>query len=126
VYVDFAGNGALRQAIHTRFTQLAYSCSIGGTHVEQLAGARDLPGPKATLFFAPAQVKKRSTDWGPAEFGQRLVTAWHGFRAQVSDPATPWLVVQNHPGADAAQAAYATVLGGKGDPRLGHMVSLGR
>jgi Protein of unknown function (DUF2855) len=125
VYVDFAGNGGLRQAIHSRFTRLAYSCSIGGTHVEQLAGARDLPGPKATLFFAPAQVKKRSTDWGPAEFSQRLVSAWHGFRAQVSDPATPWLVVQNHVGADAAQAAYTTVLGGQGDPRLGHMVSLG-
>ncbi|MDO9285573.1 MAG: DUF2855 family protein, partial [Aquabacterium sp.] len=84
VYVDFAGNGGLRQAIHSRFTQLAYSCSIGGTHVEQLAGARDLPGPKATLFFAPAKVKKRSADWGSAEFSQRLVSAWHGFRAQVS------------------------------------------
>ena len=124
VYVDFAGNGALRKAIHTRFTHLAYSCSIGGTHVAQLAGARDLPGPKATLFFAPAQVRKRSTDWGPAEFGQRLVAAWHGFRAQVSDPAAPWLVVQTHNGPAAVQAAYSLVLGGKGDPRLGHMLSM--
>ncbi len=124
VYVDFAGNGALRQAVHTRFTKLAYSCSIGGTHVEQLAGARDLPGPRATLFFAPAQVKKRSADWGAAEFGQRLVAAWHGFRAQVSGSATPWLVVQTHAGANAVQTAYTTVLGGKGDPRTGHMLSL--
>ena len=124
VYVDFAGNGALRQAIHSRFTKLAYSCSIGGTHVKQLAGARDLPGPKATLFFAPAQVKKRSSDWGPAELGQRLVTAWHGFLAQVSDAAPPWLVVQTHTGANAVQAAYASMLGGKGDPRQGHMLSL--
>ena len=124
VYVDFAGNGALRQAIHTRFTQLAYSCSIGGTHVEQLAGARDLPGPKPTLFFAPAQVKKRSSDWGPAEFGQRLVSAWHGFRNQVSSATPPWLVVQTHTGANAVQTAYAMVLGGKGDPRQGHRLSL--
>ena len=125
VYVDFAGNGALRQAIHSRFEKLAYSCSIGGTHVQQLAGARDLPGPKATLFFAPAQIKKRSADWGPAEFGQRLVSAWHGFRAQVTDAAAPWLVVQTHVGTNAVQAAYATVLGGKGDPRRGHMLSMG-
>ena len=124
VYVDFAGNGGLRQAIHTRFTALAYSCSIGGTHVEQLAGARDLPGPKATLFFAPAQVKKRSTDWGPAEFSQRLVAAWHGFRAQVSDPAAPWLVVQQHRGPAAVTTAYAAVLGGRGDPRGGHLLSI--
>ncbi len=124
VYVDFAGNADLRLAIHSRFGRLAYSCSIGGTHVENLRGARELPGPRATLFFAPAQVKKRSTEWGAAEFGRRLVSAWHGFRAQVSEPASPWLVVQQHRGADAAQAAYALVLGGKGDPRIGHMVSL--
>ena len=40
-----------------RFTALRYSCSIGGTHLTQLAGAKDLPGPRATLFFAPAQGK---------------------------------------------------------------------
>ncbi len=124
VYVDFAGSGPLRQAIHTRFSRLAYSCSIGGTHVEQLAGAKDLPGPKATLFFAPAQVKKRGAEWGPAEFGQRLVTAWHGFRQQVANSNPPWLVVQQHPGAQAVQAAYAQVLAGRGDPRLGHMLAL--
>ncbi len=124
VYVDFAGNGGLRKAIHTRFTQLAYSCSIGGTHVEQLAGGRDLPGPRPVLFFAPAQVKKRSADWGAAEFNRRLVAAWHGFRARVGDPAAPWLVVQQHQGGSAVQAAHALVLGGQGDPRLGHLLSL--
>ena len=124
IYVDFAGNGALRKAVHARFTQLAYSCSIGGTHVEQLAGGRDLAGPKPVLFFAPAQIKKRSAEWGSAEFGRRLVAAWHGFRAQASDPAAPWLVVQTHLGADAVQAAHALVLSGRGDPRLGHMLSL--
>ena len=124
IYVDFAGNSALRSAIHHRFVALAHSSSIGGTHVEHLGGARDQPGPRATLFFAPAQVKKRSTDWGPGEFGKRLVTAWHGFRARVAQPGAPWLVVQQHRGADAVAAAYAQVLGGKGDPQLGHVLSL--
>lgn len=124
VYVDFAGSGPLRLAIHSRFSRLAYSCSIGGTHVDDLRGAKDLPGPKATLFFAPAQVKKRSSEWGPAEFGQRLVTAWHGFRQQVAADDPPWLVVQQHHGAAAVQAAYAQVLAGRGDPRLGHMLGL--
>ena len=124
VYVDFAGSSPLRQAIHTRFSRLAYSCSIGGTHVDELRGAKDLPGPKATLFFAPAQVKKRSSEWGPAEFGRRLVTAWHGFRQQVAASDPPWLVVQQHAGPAAVQAAYAQVLAGRGDPRLGHMLAL--
>ncbi len=124
VYVDFAGSGPLRQAVHTRFTRLAYSCAIGGTHVDDLGGAKDLPGPRSTLFFAPAQVKKRSADWGPAVFGQRLVAAWHGFRDQVVASEPPWIVVQQHQGAAAVQQAYALVLAGQGDPRLGHMLAL--
>ncbi len=125
VYIDFAGNADLRRQIHTRFTNLKYSCSIGGTHVEQLGGAKDLPGPRATLFFAPAQIKKRQGDWGPAELGKKLVAAWHAFRAKASTPDAPWLRVEHHEGPEAVQAAYAGVLGGRGDPRLGHMLTLG-
>lgn len=124
VYVDFAGNGSLRQAIHTRFVRLAYSCSIGGTHVDQLAGGRGLPGPRPVLFFAPAQVKKRAADWGPAEFNRRMVAAWHAFRHRAGDGETPWLQVQRHDGPAAVLAVYAQVLGGRGDPRVGHVLSL--
>lgn len=124
VYVDFAGNGGLRRSIHSRFTRLAYSCAIGGTHVEHLAGSRDLAGPKPVLFFAPAQAKKRNTDWGPEVFGQRLVAAWHAFLVRVNDPSAPWVTVQRHAGGTAVQAAHATVLAGKGDPRVGHVLTL--
>jgi hypothetical protein len=123
VYVDFAGSGPLRQAVHTRFNRLAYSCSIGGTHISELGGAKDLPGPRPTLFFAPAQVKKRHADWGATSFGERLVAAWHGYRQQVAAANPPWLVVQRHQGAAAVQAAHAEVLAGRGDPRLGHMLA---
>lgn len=124
VYVDFAGNAALRRAVHTRFENLAYSCSIGGTHVSELGGAKDLPGPKPALFFAPAQVKKRMGDWGAAEFGLRMVNAWHAFTAHVMNPVAPWLTVEHHDGPEAVQAAYAQVLGGRSDPRVGHILSL--
>lgn len=124
VYVDFAGNGTLRKTIHSRFTALAYSCSIGGTHVDQLAGGRDLPGPRPVLFFAPAQVKKRHSDWGAAGFNERMARAWHAFIQLVSQPSAPWLVVEHHSGPDAVNAAHALVLGGRGDPRRGHMLSL--
>jgi len=124
VYIDYAGNAQLRHDIHHRFARLRYSCSVGGTHVEQLGGARDLPGPRATLFFAPAQVKKRQGDWGAGELGSRLVRSWHAFRAQATDPAAPWLRVQRHEGAEAALAAYREVLAGRGSPQLGHIVSL--
>lgn len=124
IYVDFAGNAPFRKALHTHCTGLVYSSSIGATHVSDMGGARDVPGPKATLFFAPAQIKKRSADWGPQGLGQRLVQSWQAFVARVTDPAHPWLRVEQHHGPAAVQAAYQQVLGGKGDPRLGHMLSL--
>jgi hypothetical protein len=92
--------------------------------VEQLGGAKDLPGPRATLFFAPAQIKKRNSEWGADVLGQRLLHAWQGFVAKVSDPTAPWLVVENHRGAAAVASAYAEVLRGHGDPRVGHILSL--
>ena len=124
VYVDFAGNSDLRRAIHTRFVNLKHSSSIGGTHVEHLGAAKDLPGPRATLFFAPAQIKKRAAEWGPAGLNQRLVAAWQAFSKAVAQPGTPWLVTQTHHGRAAVEAAYGQVLSGRGDPRLGHMLQV--
>ncbi|TAL66277.1 MAG: DUF2855 family protein, partial [Burkholderiaceae bacterium] len=77
---------------------------------------------RATLFFAPAQIKKRQGDWGGDVLGQRLLTAWQNFLARVADPA--WLTVAQHRGPDAVQAAYAQLLAGGGDPRVGHMLSM--
>lgn len=124
VYVDFAGNAALRKDIHSRFTNLKYSCSIGGTHVENLGGSKDLAGPRPVLFFAPAQIKKRITDWGGAEFGKRMVLAWKAFTQAVSQANPPWVQVEQHQGAQAVSQAYTQVLAGRGDPRVGHMLSL--
>jgi NADPH:quinone reductase-like Zn-dependent oxidoreductase len=123
VFVDFAGNTSLRGAVHARFPGLAYSCSIGGTHVDQLGGTKGLPGPRPVLFFAPARIEKRHADWGEAEFSQRLVQAWQRFTERVTQPASPWLVVQHHLGPQAVQAAYAQVLAGRGDARVGHLLS---
>lgn len=124
IYVDFAGNGGLREAIHTRFANLRYSCSIGGTHVEQLRGGRNLPGPKATLFFAPTQIAKRRADWGGAEYGRRVVQAWHSFVQRVRNSQPPWLTLHEHRGAAAVSSAYNLVLAGQGDARAGHILSL--
>ncbi|CAN5647417.1 DUF2855 family protein [soil metagenome] len=124
VYVDFAGNAGLRKQVHARFTNLKYSCSIGGTHVEQLGSGKDLAGPRPVLFFAPAQIKKRIGEWGTAEFGKRMVAAWQAFLQRVMNAETPWLKVERHYGAAAVTAAYAHVLAGRGDPRTGHVLSL--
>jgi hypothetical protein len=124
VYIDFAGNAGLRKNIHTRFANLKYSCSIGGTHVDQLGTGKDLPGPRPILFFAPAQIKKRNADWGAAVYREKLVQAWAAFRATVGNVKAPWLVAEHHKGPAQVQAAYAKVLAGQGDPRSGQVLSL--
>jgi hypothetical protein len=123
VYVDYAGNAALRRRIHTHFTALAYSCSVGGTHVQELGGAKDLPGPKATLFFAPAQIAKRRNDWGGAVLQQRLLQGWQAFAQRVSQEEPAWLEVQTHTAASASQA-YQALLQGKLSPRAGQVWTL--
>ncbi len=124
VYVDFAGNASLRRSIHASFPNLKYSCSIGGTHVTDLGSGRDLVGVKPVLFFAPAQVKKRTEEWGGAEFGKRMVQAWQSFTTSVTTAKLAWLQPQYQSGFAAVTETYAQVLSGRSDPRMGHILSI--
>ena len=122
VYVDLAGNASLRQQVHTHMQALTYSCSIGGAHVQALGSAKDLPGPRAVLFFAPAQIKKRQADWGAAVLQQRLLQAWQQFAHTVTHSTPPWLHVVEHQGAEAGLALYQQMLRGQLPPVEGHVL----
>jgi hypothetical protein len=125
IYIDFAGNADLRGRIHSRFVNLKYSCSIGGTHVDQLGAkgaGKNLPGVRATLFFAPAQIKKRSTDWGPARLQGRLLAAWQAVTDRATRADAPWLLARQHQGTAAFNAVYQEVLKGSNNPGIGHVL----
>lgn len=113
VYVDMSGNAALRATIHGHWQdRLAYSCSVGGTHWEDLGGGKGLPGPRPVLFFAPAQGKKRVAEWGPAEFERRLAGAWSAFLERARDPQRSWLQVVSAQGRQAVESTYSALLEG--------------
>jgi len=122
VYVDMAGNGAVRRRVHEHFgARLVHSCTIGATHWDQAGGDdRDLPGPKPAFFFAPARIQRRTADWGPAELQRRLGQAWSGFRSF----SEGWLEVQRSCGRDAVARVYEATLAGRTEPRHGHVLSL--
>lgn len=129
VYVDFSGDAPLRRAVHTHFDNtLAFSSSIGGTHWQALGPGSGLPGPRPQLFFAPAQIKKRTAPppegWGAQAFGEKLGAAWSGFMAQVTDASEPWLTIVQHAGGEATVAAYLALLQGHADAREGLMLRL--
>jgi hypothetical protein len=121
-YVDIAGDGAVRQAVHTHFgDNLAYSMTVGVTHWEELAsGQGDLPGPTPSFFFAPTRVEKRSTDWGPAELERRVAEAWHPFCKWTAGR----LEMIRGQGFEAVKSAYLDVLEGRVGPKSAHVITL--
>ncbi|HEX4463933.1 MAG TPA: DUF2855 family protein [Solirubrobacterales bacterium] len=121
-YVDIAGDGAVRQAVHTHFgDDLAYSMTVGVTHWEELgSGQDDLPGPNPTFFFAPTRVEKRSADWSPAELERRVAEAWHPF----CEWTAGWLEVNHGRGFEGVKSAYLDVLEGRVGPKSAHVISL--
>jgi hypothetical protein len=127
VYVDFAGDAELRHRVHAHFADaLKFSSSIGGTHWRALGSARDLPGPRPTLFFAPAQAKARSAPppegWGADELQRRMGQAWAQFIGQVNSRG--WVRIVTRPGPQAALQAYGDVLAGRTEPREGLMLDM--
>jgi Protein of unknown function (DUF2855) len=129
VYVDMAGNAALRRAVHEHFAgTLVYSCSVGGTHWQALGSGSRLPGPRPTLFFAPAQMQARHAappqGWGPGGLQQRLGQAWAGFVQALQRPGEVGLSIVQRPGSDALLAAYAAMAVGQVSPGEGLMLSL--
>ena len=125
VYVDFSGSTEVRASVHQHFGDtLKYSCSVGGTHWDHLGGGKGLPGPRPILFFAPAQIKKRSAEWGMGGLMQRIATAWLAFMEPVTCADKPWLTVVRGQGAQDLQRTYLDLLDGKVPPQQGHVLSL--
>ncbi|MCG8441343.1 MAG: DUF2855 family protein [Caulobacterales bacterium] len=123
VYVDFAGDGALRRRVHEHFgADLAFSSVIGASHWEAQAASppEAPPGPKPEFFFAPSQIDKRIKDWGPEGFQRRYGAAWAAFR----DHAAGWLKVTRGAGPEAVIAAYREVLEGRAPADVGHALTL--
>lgn len=122
VFVDMAGNGAVRDAVHRRAgDQLRYSCAVGGTHWGQVAPApSDLPGAPPTFFFAPDRIRQRSEEWGMGELQARMGTAW---KRLVGDLGR-WLTVQRSRGPAAVERVYRAALDNTADPSIGSVLSL--
>jgi hypothetical protein len=121
VYVDMAGNGQVRAALHHHFKDnMKYSCAVGGTHWDQREGEGRLPGARPTLFFAPAQIKKRNVDWGPGGVMQRFAVAWKQFLG----PLGTWMTVVQGNGPEAVERVYQDMVEGRSRPDQGNILSL--
>jgi len=124
-YVDVAGNGEVRRAVHERFgDELLHSMAVGVTHWEDFGSGAggELPGPPPTLFFAPDRIVKRAEDWGGDGLMQRAAEAWIPFRDWIGG----WLETIPGQGFGALEDAWAEVIEGRITPSAAHVVSLGQ
>jgi hypothetical protein len=121
-YVDIAGDGAVRHAVHSHYgDDLAHSMAVGATHWEGFgAGEAELPGPTPTFFFAPDRVVKRSKDWGRAGLETEVADAWHPF----CEWTAGWLEAIPGQGFEAVKTAYLDVLEGCVSPERAHVLTL--
>lgn len=117
-FVDFAGDGALRAAVHAALEgALTASIVVGDTHWD-VGGNPHAVGPKPQFFFAPAVLADRLKDWGQTGFDARLAAGWAAFVGS----AAAWLRVETVDGLTAAQAAWVRMVGGDLDPAAGIIV----
>jgi hypothetical protein len=121
-YVDVAGDGAVRHAVHSHYgDELIHSMAVGVTHWEEVGSdGGELPGPAPALFFAPDRVVKRSRDWGGADLEQRVATAWPPFCEWIGE----WIELKRCEGFYSVRGAYLEVLEGRAGPRAAHVISV--
>ncbi len=124
VYVDMAGDAALRDAVHRHFgDRLAHSAVVGATHHDQMGALPDsLAGPRPVFFFAPDQARKRAQDWGREGLEQRLAEAWRPYVQWTRG----WLEVIHGEGPEELERTYLDLLDGRIDPARAHVLTLAR
>jgi len=121
IYVDIAGDGGLRRRVHERLSPL-HSAVVGAAHHDAPPDLGDghLPGGAPSFFFAPDQMRKRYTDWGPDGVEERHAEAWSRFAPVVAD----WVHVVHGHGPDGLRSAWLETLAGTTPPRNGLVVQL--
>jgi hypothetical protein len=122
VFVDVAGDAAVRRAVHERLEPV-HSAVVGAAHHDaapDLGSTGDLPGARPTFFFAPDQMRKRHADWGPDGVEEGHAAAWKRFAPVVAD----WVDIVVADGPEGLRGDWLEVLGGSTPPRTGHVIQL--
>ncbi len=121
VYVDLAGDPAVRAALHEHLgEELAADLIVGASHWDSLGDPGDLAGPAPELFFAPAQAGKRTEDWGADGLQKRIGESLGAFGEWLSG----WLRVERGSGPEHLKSTYLDLVDGKVDPSVGHVATL--
>jgi hypothetical protein len=137
IYVDFAGNGSVRHAIHERLgEQLLNSIVVGVAHWDRTGEDRiqrrrggageeafafqpgSLPGPTPEFFFAGDPIARHVADAGVLGLWELLAEPWRSFLAWTDR----WLGIELLNGSTGIAVAYQAIVNGELDPSMGIVI----
>ena len=128
LYLDLAGDPALRRRVHAHFGErLTYDCLVGSTQSDNFTGADpELRGPKPVFFFAATCLDQHRERGTLHAFYERFLADQKTFFERVVDPASPWIRIVEHQGLDAAAGVVRALADGASDPAEGAVVRIAR
>jgi hypothetical protein len=130
LYVDFAGNAALRRNVHMHFGD---ALRLQQFHRRHALGRAGQPVAACRARGRPSSLhRRRSRNAAPRHPKAGAGTAWRHASRRPGRPSwrsatqggQAWVQIVSHQGADALQASYTALLNGKGDARHGLVHSL--
>lgn len=118
VIIDFAGNkellSKLKQSLNDK---IKYISLVGLSQWDQVIKGEDDSGGKT--FFAPAQMKKRSREWGIEKLQTELNRKFHLFLPD----ANKWIHFNQFDFLKQFQSCYIDTLNGNKEPENGNIVT---
>ncbi len=120
VIVDMSGNGRVLSDLHAHLgDNMKFTSNVGLTHFDANKMGPDFIHERSAMFFAPAHIKKRASEWGPGVFEERAQEFWYEGAKKSRD----WLRIEHLEGMDALGGVFAELLHGKVSPDRGIIVS---
>ena len=128
LYLDLAGDAALRRRVHAHFGEtLTYDCLVGSTRSDSFTtDDPGLIGPKPVFFFAATRLDQHRAQGTLHAFYDRFLSDQRTFFERVVDPASPWIHIVEHRGLAAAARVIGDLADGASDPIEGAVVRIVR
>lgn len=117
--LDFAANGALMQQLKNLLGVRLETISLIGATDWDAAHKPNKNSLGAEIFFAPAQVKKRTDEWGQQKFLERYAQAWASFAQGIATH----MKEESLSGEDSMRQIYLDTLKGEADTQSLNVVT---
>ena len=122
LFVDMSGDGPLIETLFNRLgSNLKFVSRVGATHWESTGfGMKPPEGLRSEFFFAPSQIGKRDSEWGP---GVMMGKAYEA-SAEIAASIQNQLEISRQSGPETVERSWLEMLDNKVPPSTGLMLDM--